>query len=141
VSVVLTRRALSVARTYAALSEPGSGAVVVFVGRVRPDRHGRTRVVALEYEADLRMAPTALRALEREARRRFPVREVVLAHRIGVLPVGTPSVIVGIAAAHRRAAFEAARFVIERVKRDVPIWKTDRTRVDGPSGKLPGRRR
>ena len=140
-SILLTRRPLSVARTVAALSDDGSGAVVVFVGRVRPDRVGRRRVVALEYEADARMAPDALRALEREARERFVVREVVLAHRIGVLPVGTPSVLVGVAAAHRRAAFDAARFLIERVKREVPIWKTDRTRVDAPTRRRPARAR
>jgi molybdopterin synthase catalytic subunit len=105
------------------------GGVVLFVGRVRPDRRGKGRVVALEYEADLRMAGPALLALEREARRRFAVRRVVLAHRVGRLAVGTPSVLVGVAAPHRRSAFGAARFLIDRLKRDVPIWKTERTRA------------
>lgn len=139
-TVTLTRRPLSITRTFEALSDPGSGGVVVFVGRVRPDRVGPARVAALEYEADPRMAPAALRTLECEARRRFDVRDVVLAHRVGVLPVGTPSVIVGVAAAHRRAAFDAARFLIDRLKRDVPIWKTDRTRAVARPARSKGRR-
>jgi molybdopterin synthase catalytic subunit len=125
-SAAITRRPLSVTQVARQLGDPASGGAVLFVGRVRPDvRRGR-RILALDYEADSAMALAALRRLEAEARRRFGVRRVRVVHRIGRLRVGTASVIVGVAAPHRTAAFEAARFLIERLKREAPIWKSDR---------------
>jgi len=104
------------------------GGVVVFLGRVRPDRTGKGRVTALEYEAHRELALSALRGLERTARRRFGAEKVVLWHRLGAVPVGEPSVVVGVATGHRAAAFRAARFLIERLKAEVPIWKLERAR-------------
>ncbi|HEV2429657.1 MAG TPA: molybdenum cofactor biosynthesis protein MoaE [Thermoplasmata archaeon] len=126
--VRLTRRPLSPARVWAELADPSSGGVVVFVGRVRPDRVGGRRVRALDYEADPRMALEALRRLERGVRRRFGARIVVAEHRLGRVPVGEASVIVGAAAPHRAQAFSAARYLIDRLKREVPIWKMERGR-------------
>jgi molybdopterin synthase catalytic subunit len=71
------------------------------------------------------MAVRGLNRLAAEARRSFGTRRTVIYHRVGRLRVGTISVIVGVAAPHRRAAFDAARFLIERLKAEVPIWKTD----------------
>ena len=122
----ITSRPLSVPRVYAALEDPSCGGVVIFVGRVRPDRSLRGRVSALDYEADRALALRQLETLEREAGWRFGAGKIRIEHRIGRLPVGTPSVIVGVAAPHRSAAFQAARFLIERLKTGVPIWKTDR---------------
>jgi molybdopterin synthase catalytic subunit len=122
------RAALRVAAAYRALADRASGGVVLFVGRVRPDRAPRGTVAALEYEADPRLARAALRALERSARRRYGARRIVLWHRVGVLRVGTPSVIVGVAAPHRAAAFRAARWLIAALKRSAPIWKMERAR-------------
>jgi molybdopterin synthase catalytic subunit len=133
-SVRLTRRPLSVAAAYRELDDPACGGVVVFVGKVRPDRGRRGRVVALDYEADVPMARAQLEALGRAATRRYGAPCTVLHHRLGRLPVGTISVIVGAAAPHRRAAFAAARFLIERLKREVPIWKADRRRSP-PAGR------
>lgn len=132
-SVRLTRRPLSVSAAVAELDRTGLGGVVVFVGRVRPDRSARGRVVALEYEADLAMARRQLAVLERSARRRFAAERAVVWHRLGTLGVGEISVIIGAAGAHRAPAFDATRYLIEELKRSVPIWKTDRVR--------PGRRR
>ena len=132
-SVRLTSRPLSVAAAMRALSGRGLGGVVLFAGRVRPDPAPAGRVVALDYEAHAPLALRELRALEEEARRRFGPGQYLLWHRLGRLPVGTVSVIVGAAVGHRAPAFEAARFLIEELKERVPIWKTDRAR--------PGRRR
>jgi molybdopterin synthase catalytic subunit len=134
VGVRLTRRLLSVAAAYRELTDPACGGVVVFVGKVRPDRGRRGTVVALDYEADLRMARDQLEGLGRAAAHRYGARSTVLHHRLGRLPVGAISVIVGAAAPHRREAFAAARFLIERLKREVPIWKADRRR-SGPTGR------
>ena len=123
--VELTRRRLDMARAYRELEDPESGGVVVFVGRVRPDRSEHGTVAALWYEADERMASQLLHSLVERARRRFQARRVVLWHRLGKIGVGEVSVIVGVAAGHRAEAFQGARFLIEGVKQRVPIWKSD----------------
>ena len=126
--VRLTGRPLSVTAAMHELSGPELGGIVVFAGRVRPDRVPAGRVVALEYEAHAPLALRELRSLEREARRRFGPGRYLLWHRLGRLRVGTISVIVGAAVGHRAEAFDAARFLIEQLKHRVPIWKTERAR-------------
>jgi molybdopterin synthase catalytic subunit len=128
VSVRLTSGRLSIARAYATLADPKSGGVVLFVGRVRPDRRRGGEVSSLFYEAHTTVAESAMTALEAAARRRPGVRQVLLWHRTGDVPVGEPSVIVGVGAAHRAEAFEACRSLIDELKSTVPIWKTDRAR-------------
>ncbi|MCI4333476.1 MAG: molybdenum cofactor biosynthesis protein MoaE [Thermoplasmata archaeon] len=125
--VELTRRRLDVARAYRELEDPESGGVVVFVGRVRPDRSERGTVAALWYEADERMATERFHSLVQQAHVRYQARRVVLWHRLGKLGVGEVSVVVGVAAGHRAEAFRGARFLIEGVKKRVPIWKSDWT--------------
>jgi len=136
----LTRRPLSLARADRALADPKSGGAVLFAGRVRPDPLRGRAIAALEYEADEGMAVPALQALEREARRRFGARRVVLWHRLGRVPVGAPSVIVGVAAPHRAEAFAAARFLIDALKERVPIWKAARAPPGHPRPARRGRR-
>ena len=127
-SVRLTHARLSVASAMRVLEGPGLGGIAVFAGRVRPDRTGRSRVGALYYEAHRPLATRALEELERTARKRFGAKRVVLWHRLGVVPVDEVSVIVGAATGHRAPAFAAARYLIERLKAEVPIWKTDQAR-------------
>jgi molybdopterin synthase catalytic subunit len=141
VSIRLSLRPLSVGRAYAELAHPKAGGITLFVGRVRPDRTRGGTVRALVYETHLGPARFALAELEREARRRFGLTGAVLWHRLGSLPVGTASVIVGAAAPHRDASFAAARFLIERLKSGVPIWKTDRARRARRRRRSPARRR
>lgn len=124
-TVLLVRRPISVGAAYRALGDPRCGGVVVFAGRVRPDVGRRGRVARLRYEADLTMARAALERIERLARARFGARQVVLWHRFGPVPVGAVSVIVGVAAPHRREAFVASRYLIDALKRSAPIWKTE----------------
>lgn len=103
---------------------PVHGAVVTFLGTVRPENHGR-RVVALEYEA---YEPLALRSFERilgEAARYWPAVRLALHHRVGRLGVGEASVVIAASAPHRGDAFSACRFAIERVKQIAPVWKRE----------------
>ena len=137
-SVRLTRAPLSVPAAMRLLGGDRWGGVVMFVGRVRPDPMPRGRVAALEYEAHRAVALAALSELERAARRRYGAGRVVLWHRLGPVPVGEPSVIVGVATGHRAPAFAAARYLIEQLKRKVPIWKTDRAQ---PARRQRSRRR
>jgi len=127
-SVRLTRRSLSFAAAAAELEGPELGGVVLFAGRVRGERSGGGRVVALDYEVHETPALRTLRDLDRAARRKFGVERTVLWHRVGRVPAGEVSVIVGAASGHRAAAFAAARFLIDELKRTVPIWKTERAR-------------
>ncbi len=122
-SVRLGPRALSLARAYAELTGPGLGGIVLFAGRVRPDRVAGARVRALDYEVDRTVALERLRAIETTARRRFGAERTVLWHRSGSVAAGEVAVIVGAACAHRDPAFRAARYLIEELKRSVPIWK------------------
>lgn len=105
------------------IRDPSRGGIVTFVGAVRDHDSGRP-VVALEYSAYAPMAEAECGRIVAEATQRWPVR-VALAHRVGRLEPGDVAVIVAAAASHRDAAFEAARWVIDEVKRRVPIWKRE----------------
>jgi len=136
----LTRRPLSVAAAVRALSGPDLGGVAVFAGRVRPDARPGGRVVAIDYEADARFARRRLAEIERIARARYGAGQVVLWHRVGRVRVGEIAVVTGAACPHRAKAFAAARYLIEELKRTVPIWKTERARRGRPPRRRPSRR-
>jgi molybdopterin synthase catalytic subunit len=109
----------------AACVRPECGAVVLFLGTTRDHHQGRA-VVELAYECYPRMALPALARLEREACARFAVADCRVEHRLGVVPVREASVAVAVAAVHRAAAFDAARWVMDELKRSVPVWKHER---------------
>lgn len=127
-TVRLTHRPLRLTAALRELEGDGLGGVVVFAGRVRPDRTERGTVEALEYDAHVPLAVRRLRALAAEARTRFQARRVVVWHRVGRVPVGGVAVIVGVSSAHRAPAFAATQFLIDSLKSTAPIWKTDRAR-------------
>lgn len=105
-------------------TSPGDGAACLFVGVVRNEHDGR-RVERLEYEAYEEMAVPLMEEIAAEAKRRFPVTEVRLVHRVGRLAIGETSVAVAVASPHRAEAFEACRFAIDKLKATVPIWKKE----------------
>jgi molybdopterin synthase catalytic subunit len=100
------------------------GAVVVFSGVARDNFGGRS-TAHLEYEAYPEMAVPVLRQLAAEAQERFAIGRVAVHHRIGKLEIGDTAVIVVVAAPHRQAAFEAAAYVMDRIKQVAPIWKRE----------------
>jgi molybdopterin synthase catalytic subunit len=102
------------------------GAVVTFVGTVRDVNDGDA-VATLELEHYPGMTEKALAAIEAEARARFDVRGIVIVHRVGVLAPGDPIVLVAVTGAHRGAAFDACRFVMDYLKTRAPFWKKERT--------------
>lgn len=111
----------------AAVKDRGAGAVVSFLGTTRNENDGR-RVTRLEYEAYGRMAENEMRQLAAEASRRWPVKKIAIAHRIGVVPVGEASVAIVVSAGHRGEAFDACHWLIDRLKEIVPIWKKEHYR-------------
>jgi molybdopterin synthase catalytic subunit len=100
------------------------GAVVTFEGTTRSPNEGR-EVMSLEYEAYEDLALKQLRALAEEAATTFGLGGVVAVHRTGAVPIGHPSVVVACASAHRAEAFDGARWLIDRIKADVAIWKKE----------------
>jgi molybdopterin synthase catalytic subunit len=100
------------------------GAVVVFDGVVRNNTRGR-RTLYLDYEAYEPMALQGMEDLAAQAIDQFGVREVLIVHRLGRLEIGETSVVIVVASAHRAAAFEACRWVIDTLKKTVPIWKKE----------------
>jgi molybdopterin synthase catalytic subunit len=125
----LTREPIDAERLIAAVKGGEDGAVVVFEGTVRNNSRGR-QTIYLDYEAYEEMARNRMEALAGEARTRFGVRQVTMVHRLGRLQVGETSVLIVVAAAHRGPAFEACRWLIDALKKTVPIWKKE-TFVDG----------
>ncbi len=100
----------------------GMGAAVYFVGVVRANEGGAP-IAGLEYEAFQRMAEHQFHLLFAEMERRWPVESVRLVHRIGIIKVNEPSLWVEIIAPHRAEAFAACQWLIDEMKRVVPIWK------------------
>ena len=113
---------------YAAVTDlvrsPLAGAVCTFLGTVR-EFTGDRRTVALAYESYPEMALKKMAELEGEARRRWPVIELALVHRVGNLELGEVSVAVAVSCPHRHESFEACRWLIDTLKQVVPIWKKE----------------
>ncbi len=102
----------------------GSGAVNVFLGTTRNNNRGKP-VVKLEYEAYEPMATKKINEIADEVRKRWDVHKIAVVHRTGVVAVGEPSVVIAVSSAHRDEAFSACRYIIDRLKEIVPIWKRE----------------
>ena len=106
------------------LKAPEDGALVVFEGIVRNHSRGR-RTLYLEYEGYEPMAIRKMEEIRRDVKERWPVDHIGMIHRLGRLEIGETSVVIVVTSAHRRAAFEACQFAIDRLKQIVPIWKKE----------------
>jgi len=129
VVTALTREPIDAEKLVAAAKRGEDGAVVVFDGIVRNNSRGR-HTLHLDYEAYEEMAVKQIDGLARDAIARFAVRHVTVVHRLGKLAVGETSVLIVVASAHRAQAFDACRWLIDTLKKTVPIWKKE-TFVDG----------
>jgi molybdopterin synthase catalytic subunit len=122
--VALSDEPLDVAAITAAVTRPGHGAVLVFLGTVRDHDQGRP-VVQLTYSAYRPMAERRLAAIVQELAEEYPGLQIALVHRLGVVPAGEPSVVIAVSSPHREAAYGASRRALERLKAEVPIWKRE----------------
>jgi molybdopterin synthase catalytic subunit len=127
--VAVTRDPIDADKLVRSAKEGEDGAVVVFDGIVRNNSRGRA-TLHLDYEAYEDMALKQMSELATQARDRFGVRHVTLVHRLGRLDVGETSVLIVVASMHRAHAYEASRWLIDTLKKTVPIWKKE-TFVDG----------
>ena len=120
----ITREIIRTDEVVEALKRGEDGAVVVFEGIVRNQTRGRLTLY-LDYEAYEKMALKEMETLAATALKQFQIRDVAIVHRLGRLEIGETSVLIVVASAHRAAAFEACRWLIDTLKRTVPIWKKE----------------
>jgi molybdopterin synthase catalytic subunit len=106
------------------VKSPEAGAIDIFIGTTRNHSDGK-EVLSLEYEAYEPMALRLMEGVAAEARRRWGINSIAIVHRVGKVEIGEASVIIAVSAAHRQEAFEACRYAIDSLKRDVPIWKKE----------------
>ena len=135
----LTRQPLSIDQLVADVSAPTCGGTCVFLGTVRNGVE-EAGVKAIEYSAYEEMVEVEFGRLVAEARARWPDARIAVRHRLGTIPAGEASIGIAAATPHRAHAFDACRFVIEEVKRRIPVWKRE-LHLDGtevwvdPSGR------
>ena len=122
--VELSRDVIASAQALEEIKSAPDGAVCVFDGIVRNNTRGR-QTLFLDYEAYEEMALDQMRSLASEAVAKFSIRDVTLLHRLGRLEVGETSVLIVVASAHRASAFDACRWLIDTLKKTVPIWKKE----------------
>lgn len=139
----LTDGPIDVGGLVAAVSAAGRGAVLLFLGNVRDHHEGR-RVEGITYHAYRPMAERRLAALVADLEAGAPELAVGIVHRLGAIPAGQTSVAIAVASPHREAAYAASRTALERLKREVPIWKRERYaggeerwREEEPLGRAP----
>lgn len=116
---------IDTAKVYAELSDAKSGGICVFVGAVREFTNNE-EVVALEFETYRAMALKEMDKIADRAFEKWTLNKVVMRHAVGEKGVEEPVVVVGASSAHRDACFEACRFLIDKLKETVPIWKKEK---------------
>lgn len=139
--IALTENSIDPQQLLTRVQSPLAGAVVLFLGTTRQFTAGR-ETTRLAYEAYRQMAEQQMQQLRQQAMQKWPLTECAMVHRLGVVELEQVSVAIAISAPHRRAAFEAAEWIMDRIKQDVPIWKQEQwadgqqtwQHPDAPSG-------
>jgi molybdopterin synthase catalytic subunit len=119
----ITENPINLSKLLEETQDKGTGACVIFLGTVR--NNSDNKVVGITYEAHVELAAQVLQRIEKEVENKFHNSKCRVVHRIGYLGLGEISVAIVIRAPHRNTAYEASRFVIEKVKKTVPIWKKE----------------
>ncbi len=120
----ITPKPINVSSVIRVVEAGEAGAIDVFIGTTRNHSHGKT-VKLLEYEAYEPMALKLMEQIESEARATWSVHKIAVVHRVGKVEIGEPSVVIAVSSAHRDEAFKTCRFLIDRLKEVVPIWKRE----------------
>lgn len=137
VSVSIVEHPIDPAEVLQAVGGPEDGAVLLFLGNVRNRNEGR-EVTGIRYEGYAEMAGPLLREIAGEANIRWGIERVALVHRLGHLDVGETSIAVALSTGHRAEAYEASRYIMEEVKKRLPVWKHE-AYADGDAGWVAGR--
>ena len=122
--IELTHEHIDIQKVIAAVESDQAGGIDVFIGAVRDATHGK-KVVALEFEAYEKMAIAELEKIISQAQQKWPILKIAVSHAVGRREIGELAVVIAVSAAHRDAAFQACRYVIDTLKKTVPIWKKE----------------
>ncbi|MEW6141687.1 MAG: molybdenum cofactor biosynthesis protein MoaE [Chloroflexota bacterium] len=122
--VRITRKPISLEALIGRVHRERDGAVVTFLGTVRSPSDGR-KVLRIEYEAYTEMASTRLAQIANEIAAKWQIKDVAIVHRVGPVKAGEAAVAIVIAAPHRKEAFTACSYAIDRIKEIVPLWKKE----------------
>lgn len=123
-NIKISPSTLNIQECAAWVMSPDAGGIDLFIGTVRNATKGMA-VVRLEFEAYQVMALREMEKIAAQALSKWPVQKILIHHRTGVLQIGEVPVIIAVAAAHRAAAFDACRYIIDTLKETVPIWKKE----------------
>ncbi len=124
IQIEISAQSLNIQSCIDWVMSPQSGGIDLFIGTVRDVTKGKP-VVRLEFEAYEPMALKEMQKIAEQAFEKWPVQKLLIHHRIGILEVGEVPVIIAVSCAHRDAAFEACRYIIDTLKQNVPIWKKE----------------
>ncbi len=122
--IELTKDKVDINKVIDAVRHKHAGGIDVFIGTVRDQTKGR-RVIALEFETYDKMAITELNKIMNEAGKKWPLYHTAISHAVGRKKIGDIAVAIAVSAAHRAAAFDACRYIIDTLKERVPIWKKE----------------
>jgi molybdopterin synthase catalytic subunit len=122
--IILSAETLDIQACINWIMSPESGGINVFIGTVRNTTKGKT-VLKLDFEAYEPMAISEMQKIAGQAFGKWPVQKILIHHRTGELQVGEVPVVIAVSAAHRDAAFDACRYIIDTLKQTVPIWKKE----------------
>ncbi len=115
---------IDIGKLYGSVSHPSAGGIALFVGTTRNHAHGK-EVLKLEYEAYHPMALKTMSQIADDAKVKWNLHAVAMIHRVGVVEIGEASIAIAVSSAHRNEAFEACRYIIDTLKKIVPIWKKE----------------
>jgi molybdopterin synthase catalytic subunit len=124
IDIKITSETLNLSECVDKVLSPQAGGIDVFVGTVRDHTKGK-KVIRLEFEAYEKMALSEMQKIADEMMKRWPLHNILIHHRVGVLQIGEVPVIIAVSASHRDAAFDACRYAIDTLKQTVPIWKKE----------------
>ena len=124
INIKLSSHPLDIHSSIHWVQDPQCGGINIFIGTVREFTEGK-RVISLEFEAYEKMAILEMNKIAEEVQHRWKVNKILLHHRTGKLFVGDIPVLIAVSSAHRDAAFEACRYMIDTLKQVVPIWKKE----------------
>ena len=122
--IVLSETALSIDATYQYLQDPEAGGICLFIGTIR-NKNQNKDVEHLTMEAYSVMAKKQMERIATEAAEQWPIRRISVSHRTGKLEIGDIAVIIGVCSVHRAEAFKACEWLIDTLKKEVPIWKNE----------------
>ncbi len=117
--IELTDKKIAIEEVLNSVQDLGAGGQVHFIGSIREENH----IAGIEYQSYLSLAQKQMEEVVQQAHQQWPLKKISVVHRVGWVPLGEAAVVIAVSSAHRKEAFKACEFIIDRIKEIVPIWK------------------